>query len=118
MRIVTGWSVLCVLCVVCVGIFAGIGCDTVGSSEDVITMDPPVSTVKGEDDLIITVMDTNATLFLPLKWSVSEPDLGSVSQQGALTAIYRGNDAEGVNTVMVWDQGDAQGTVIIYQETE
>ncbi|NQU40777.1 MAG: hypothetical protein HQ523_12555 [Lentisphaerae bacterium] len=92
---------------------SGVGCDTVTDSSGVITMDPPLVTVTGRFALVMQVIDTNGTLYLPLKWSVSDASLGSVTGQGGLTALYQSNDGVGINTVTVRDQADAEGFGVI-----
>jgi hypothetical protein len=92
---------------------AGVGCDTVTDSSGVIVIDNPLVTVTGRFALVISVTDTNGSLYLPLKWSVSDASLGSVTGQGGLTALYQSNDRIGVNTVTVRDQADAKGFAVV-----
>ena len=91
----------------------GTGCDTTTDATDVITVDPPLMTVTGAYALVITVTDTNASLYLPLRWQVSDGALGTVTGQGGLTALYQGNAVSGVNTITVRDQGDAMGFSVV-----
>ncbi|MBT3296802.1 MAG: hypothetical protein HN919_15315 [Verrucomicrobia bacterium] len=97
---------------VAMGIF-GAGCDTVTDATGVITVDQPLMTVTGAYALVITVTDTNASLYLPLEWSVSDRALGSVTGQGGLTALYEGNAVAGINTITVRDQADAVGFGVV-----
>ena len=95
----------------------GAGCDTTTDSTDVITVDPPLMTVTGAYALVITVTDTNASLYLPLRWQVSDGALGTVTGQGGLTALYQGNAVPGINTITVRDQGDAMGFSVVNHVT-
>lgn len=108
------WGVVgvCVAAVV-LGV-AGVGCDSVTQSGDVvITTDVPALMATGRVAVVITANDTNGTLYLPLEWSVSDATLGTVTKQGALTALYQGNAQVGINTVTVKDQGNAEGLSVI-----
>ena len=116
MKSIKGLSVLCVAGVVALAVamgFMGTGCDTTTDSGDVITFAQPLMTVTGAYAIVITVTDTNASLYLPLRWQVSDAALGSVSGQGGLTALYQGNAVPGVNTISVRDQGDAMGFSVV-----
>ncbi len=118
MKTITSAGLWCAMGLMAVSVvmgICGVGCDTVDSSNDVITFDPPALSISNGEDVVVMVIDTNATLFLPLQWSVSEP-IGLILPQGPLTAIYRPQPVTGVNTIEVFDQGNAQGTVIVYQE--
>ncbi|MBL7075954.1 MAG: hypothetical protein ISS31_00650 [Kiritimatiellae bacterium] len=91
----------------------GVGCDTVTDSKGTITFTTPLMTVTGRYAIVVTVTDTNGTLFLPLRWSVSEPSLGTVNGQGALTALYEGNARVGINEIRVKDQANAEGYLVV-----
>ena len=97
---------------VAVGIW-GTGCDTATDATGVITFEQPLMTVTGAYAIVITVTDTNASLYLPLRWQVSDGTLGTVTGQGGLTALYQGNAVPGVNTITVRDQGDAMGFSVV-----
>ncbi len=110
----TTWGFLSVVVAVVVAGVLGVGCDTVTQSGSVvITTDVPSLTATGRVAVVITANDTNGTLYLPLEWSVSDAALGSVTKQGALTALYQGNAQVGINTVTVRDQGNAEGFSVI-----
>ncbi len=94
--------------------FLGVGCDTVTQSGGtVITTDTPLVVATGRVAIVITVTDTNGTLYLPIRWAVSDPTLGIVTRQGALTALYEGNAQVGINTITVKDQGNAEGFSVV-----
>jgi hypothetical protein len=116
MKSIKGLSVLCVAGVVALAVamgFVGVGCDTATDATGVITFEQPLMTVTGAYAIVITVTDTNASLYLPLRWQVSNGALGSVTGQGGLTALYQGNAVPGVNTITVRDQGDAIGFSVV-----
>ncbi|MEI6788770.1 MAG: hypothetical protein WCL49_09865, partial [bacterium] len=56
---------------------------------------------------------TNASLTLPLVWSVSDPARGIIRASGGLTAIYEGQNVAGNNTITVRDQGDNSGIAVV-----
>lgn len=59
---------------------------------------------------------TNQPLYLPLVWTVSNPELGSIRVSGAFTAIYQRNGARvGNNYVTVRDQVRAEGVAVVNQ---
>ncbi len=96
----------------------GVGCDTVDSSNDVIIFEPLATSVTNGGDIVFSVTDTNATLFLPIEWSVTDSRFGLILPQGPLKAIYRAQPVAGVNTIKVNDQGNSEGTAIVYQYVE
>jgi hypothetical protein len=91
----------------------GVGCDTVTDATTVITFEKALLTATGLYAEVLVVLDTNATLYLPLRWSVSDPSLGTITSQGGLTALYQGTARPGVNTITVRDQGDAEGIALV-----
>ncbi len=102
-----------------------VSCETVESFDKVLTIVPSSTnlTAAGEtvvfqavvntvDNLGITVgTSTNPVsgppVLLPLRWGVSDPDLGVIRAGGGLSAIYERNGAaEGVNYIHVRDSGN------------
>jgi len=110
------WAIFSLMGVVVAAVvmgICGVGCDTVTKSSGTITTDTPLLVATGRVAIVITVTDTNGTLFLPLRWSVSDASLGTVTRQGALTALYEGKTEVGINTITVKDQGNAEGFSVI-----
>jgi len=59
---------------------------------------------------------TNQPLFLPLVWTVSNPELGTIRASGAFTAIYERRGARvGNNYITVRDQVRAEGVAVVNQ---
>jgi hypothetical protein len=58
---------------------------------------------------------TNQALALPLTWSVSAANLGTITSSSGLNAIYRRTTVNGVNTITVRDQYDNEGYATVTQ---
>ena len=92
------------------------GCENVNTGTVVLTVAPDGLTVTGLYAVAFSVVNsTNQTLYLPLRWSVGDDRLGTITSQGGLTALYQANPMPGVNTIHVLDQGEAEGFAVINQ---
>jgi hypothetical protein len=58
----------------------------------------------------------STNIFLPLRWSVTDESLGSISGQGGWSAVYTRTSKTGVNTILVKDQGSSEGVATVTQE--
>ena len=99
-------SLVAVMAVVVVGGIIIGGCETTQSSDNVIVA-TPASVTLNASNLVVTFSvtpGTNASLVLPLDWSVTDPALGNITNSASLTATYQSNGSTGVNTVVVHDQ--------------
>lgn len=104
------------------------GCET-GDGTTALTVSPTEVTLISDTNSSATVMTATFTvgsstnslsgglriLSLPLEWSVTDPNLGSISAVGGTTAIYIRNNNVGVNTIIVRDQYGAEGVATVNQ---
>ena len=105
-------------------VFAALSCLTTGCEEASglggLGISAPSTILTTETrtlDLTATGLTTNDILALPLVWSVSNPELGTLSGVSGLTAIYTRTTQNGINTVMVTDQYENEGYLALRQET-
>lgn len=92
------------------------GCETTKTESNVIAISPASITLSNDWETVTftaSLAGTNTTLALPLVWSVSNPDRGSIRASGGLTAIYEATNHGGNNTVTVRDQGDNEGIAVV-----
>jgi hypothetical protein len=111
------WAVVCsMLVAAAVGI---VGCESTETSESTITVTPSSQSIAESDGTVVfaaSAANTNGVLVLPLVWSVSAPNLGSVVSSGGLGAVYRRNGTvKGGNAVIVSDQAGAEGVASVNQ---
>jgi len=111
------WAVVCsMLVAAAVGI---VGCESTETSESTITVTPSSQNIAESDGTVVfaaSAANTNGVLVLPLVWSVSAPNLGSVVSSGGLGAVYRRNGTvKGGNAVIVSDQAGAEGVASVNQ---
>lgn len=88
------------------------------SDDTAITVSPSSATLtdgKGQVVFTASAVSTNHSLFLPLTWSVSDPDKGSISASGGFSAVYKGSGKVGNNAVTVRDQSGADGVAAVVQ---
>jgi hypothetical protein len=92
------------------------GCENVQTTDNnIIEVSPTSLAVTGRYIVVYSVSAGSNSLYMPLQWSVSDPRLGTVTQSGALSALYQPNDLAGVNTITVRDQAEAVGFASIDQ---
>lgn len=134
----TIWAMLAstaALAVIVVGAILNAGCEE-GTNTKSLTLSPASSTLS--DTGSATVVSTNGTtnvtgavagqsvvftvtsglqdLSLPLVWSVSNPNLGTIEAQGGISAVYGATSGQhGVNSVTVRDQYGAMGVAQVDQ---
>lgn len=92
------------------------GCESTKTESNVIAISPASITLSNDWETVTftaSLASTNAALALPLVWSVSNPDRGSIRASGGLTAIYEATNHGGNNTVTVRDQGDNEGIAVV-----
>ncbi len=107
-----------------VAVFAALSCLTTGCEEASglggLGISAPATTLTTETrtlDLTATGVDTNGSLALPLTWTVSNPELGTISGTSGISAIYTRTPQNGINTVMVTDQYENEGFLALRQES-
>ncbi len=91
-----------------------------------ITVTPPSSDLTGPGSVYLTATlpednagaPTNRTdeLFLPLEWSVNNPNLGRIASSGGHNAVYVSNGRNGQNVVFVKDQSGREGLASVNQQ--
>ena len=113
-----GVAALC--CVV--GFFCG--CET-GGDTFFLTVSPSEYTTSNKIEVVTFTVggSTNSTtenglreLSLPLKWTVSNANLGYISESSGYSASYVRNTSPGVNTIHVEDQYGAKGHATVNQQ--
>jgi hypothetical protein len=109
----------CLLSVTCAVIITG--CET-GGDTTALTVEPSfvdlTSSSNGTTGVLTQTFTATGglrTLSLPLEWSVSNPDLGSIAASGGYTASYVRTHASGDNSIIARDQYGAEGVATIRQ---
>jgi len=95
---------------------ATVGCESTQSTDNVISISPANVTVKNDGATLTftaSMTSSNASLALPLVWSVSDPARGIIRASGGLTAVYEGKNVAGNNTTTVRDQGENSGIAVV-----
>jgi hypothetical protein len=93
-----------------------VGCESTQTTDNVINVTPASKTVTNWETVVFTaaaMIGSNATLALPLTWSVSDPARGDIRASGGVTAIYEAKNLSGNNTITVRDQGDNAGIAVV-----
>jgi len=72
-------------------------------------------TQTGTNGTAVTTAGGLRSLSEPLEWLVTNPALGTILESGGNMAVYARYPADGVNTVIVKDQYDAEGFATIHQ---
>ncbi len=118
-----------VLSIACVAAMCGIagffcGCET-GSDTDFLTVSPSSASTTNKSEVVTFTVSggTNETaesglkdLSLPLKWTVSNSQLGYISGSSGHSASYIRNKGNGIQTIYVVDQYGAEGHATIDQQ--
>jgi hypothetical protein len=105
-------AVLAALSFLTTGCEEASGLDGLGIAAATTTLTANMRTL----DLTATGVETNGSLALPLTWSVSDPELGTISGASGLKAIYTRTQQSGINTVMVIDQYKNEGYLALRQD--
>jgi hypothetical protein len=107
-----------------VAVFSAIALFTTGCEEASglggLTIKAATTTLTAETrtlDVSAEGVDQTNSLALPLVWSVSNPELGTLSGATGVTAIYTRTQQNGINTLSVMDQYENEGYLAIRQET-
>jgi len=98
--------------------FAMLGCETTETADNALSITPSsIALTNVNDTVTFTVGSggTNATLALPLIWTVSDNSLGTIKSSAGLAAIYESKGKVGNNTITVRDQGQAEGLAVVNQ---
>lgn len=112
----------CLLAGVAVVVLTGlglVGCESTKTEGNVITVSPATATLTNDYAAVVFTASFDGegnALALPLRWSVSNPERGTISASGSMMAIYRGGRLGGENTITVRDQGDNEGVAIVTKE--
>lgn len=98
-------------------LLVAVGCEKTQTGI-VLEVAPSVSTIPplGTVVLRISIPDaTNSTqkIYYPLTWTVSKASLGTIQEAVGNSAVYVATTIEGVNTVIVRDQTEAEGIALI-----
>lgn len=90
------------------------GCEE--DSGNSLGVEPSNSTIGPSDSaFILRVVSGTRDLSMPLEWSVSNPERGSISHSSGDSAVYIRTANNGVNTVTVRDQYGAKGAAFVEQ---
>lgn len=100
-----------------------VGCESTESADSSITVTPADSELQGEASVALVASlaggtNTEEQLILPLEWRVADPEYGSISSDGGVTAIYTSNGKVGATAVTVEDQIGRRGAASITQIPE
>lgn len=120
MKIVERCLVAGVMIVVLAGVVM-VGCETTTSEDNVITVSPATAVLTNDyatQVFTASFGNTNGglALVLPLQWSVSHPERGTIKASGSMMAIYQATRLGDENLITVRDQGDNEGTAIVVKE--
>ena len=119
-RLMAGLSVLVLSVVVSIALCSFLtGCEDAKGTH-ALTVAPSYLdlTAGGTNATTQTFVVTNGLreLSLPLEWSVSNPELGTIGASGGYSASYIAYDNKsGINTVFVKDQYGAEGVATVRQ---
>lgn len=106
----------CVLFVASIGAILS-SCEST-TTDMAISVSPSSATlIDGKGSVVFTASpaSTNQPLFLPLSWSVSDPDKGKISASGGFTAVYEGSGKTGNNAISVKDKAGSEGVASVDQ---
>ena len=100
--------------------FALLGCERAKGLQGIAITPSDFTMTKSNSTYILSVnVDTNATLSstpnYPLKWSVTDPSLGSIVRSSGPNAVYARTMADGDNIIIVRDQMDNEGYATVHQ---
>ena len=99
------------------------GCDD-ADTQSVLTVEPGSSDLEGRTSVLLTVQLPEGdpalpgppqAAFLPLRWSVNNPNLGVIASSKGYQAVYVSHGREGQNVVFVVDQSGREGVAAINQ---
>ena len=74
-----------------------------------------VGGTTGASNTTVTTSGGLRDLSLPLEWRVTNPALGTILESSGRIAVYARYAENGINTVIVKDQYDAEGFATIHQ---
>lgn len=95
------------------------GCET-GGDTVALSVEPPFVDLTGVNSNTVLTQTFTVTgglreLSLPLEWSVSNPNLGTIASSGGSSASYVRTGSHGDNSIMVVDQYGAEGVATVRQ---
>lgn len=94
------------------------GCESTKTTDSVMTIAPSSADLTASNRTVMftaSLVSSNATLVLPLVWSVRDANLGKIQSSSGLSAVYVANDNSGNNTITVRDQATAEGMASVVQ---
>ena len=115
MKTVNTWFTIGIIIAGLAGVVI-VGCESTKTTDNVITITPANPTLTNDYQTVMftaSANGTNTSLVLPLSWSVSNPERGTISASGSMMAVYQGTRLGGENMVTVRDQGDNEGVAIV-----
>lgn len=90
------------------------GCES-STTDTNITVTPSSETGStGSTTHILFTATGSTNLYLPLEWSVTNPDLGHIQESAGYSAVYESYGIPGENVIKVKDQGTAEGVAVVY----
>jgi hypothetical protein len=117
--VIAPWCVpLCVGGLICLHLVAG--CETVDKfSEEMAIAPSDVTLTPGNRTVTFSVhLNTSDKPALPIEWSVSDPELGTIVSATDYTAVYRSSGHTGRNTVTARDQNGNACSATVVQTSE
>ena len=107
------------LAVACMGLTSVliVGCEEAKGIHGIELVPPSASlgvTINGGTNLVNFTALISSDLSLPLKWSVANAALGTITFSGS-NAVYVANPQPGDNIVTVRDQHDNEGSAVVHQ---
>jgi len=102
-----------------VALLLSVSCESTTTNTHIAVEPSSVELTKKGDVVSFTATyspgdeSTSNTLYMPLVWTVSNPDLGQISATGGRGAVYECYGIVGDNAITVKDQGSAEGVAIV-----
>jgi len=109
-------GMVAVLSVMAIGVWTG--CESAGGTGGVSISpsNPVLGSSSSNTTAVVLTAVVSDQLALPLKWSVSDPTLGTIISASGSNATYKANEGRtGDNIVTVKDQYDNQGSAVVTQ---
>ncbi len=97
----------------------GLGCERVEGDRGLL-VSPSNARLAWSEAITFTATlpesaDSDRAVLYPLEWSVSDPTMGSLRSAGGDSVVYVAGRRSGANSVVVRDQGGAEGVASITQ---
>lgn len=89
------------------------GCE---DSDDALNVFPGNSIIgPNVSTFTLAVVSATREIALPLEWSVSNPEFGSITSTSGYSAVYTRTASNGENSVIVYDQHGTKGEASVDQ---